>query len=208
MRQDLTENIDDDERKTTTPTPRATARQDDEPEATAPPNRNTGTNRNPTPTPTGDEDEPEETATGKKTSSTSSRTRRPNLLDPAGGITMKNPVTTEGSIYYKFGQKVTFEWNMTSVQVSPTNLNVEAYCTLNSHYYTVTANMSAQATKVVWDTEKVMSEDIRLVQATYSLWIYDASKPRSAAPTAGYLAAFNQLRFAMYQPNSYVPHKG
>lgn len=157
---------------------------------------------------TSDEDEPKETGKDSKKSTTTSRTRRIGIHDPAGGISLIEPKTTEGALYYKFGQKITFRYNMTSVQRSPTAVNVEAHCTGNNHYYTIAANMSASETQVVWDTKKDVNAAVPLMQDSYQLYIYDASKPRDAIPSPGYLGTFSNLRFVLYEPRKAMSNEG
>lgn len=65
---------------------------------------------------------------------------------------IQTPVTTSGSLYYKIGQPVTFGWNYTSLVVTPTAVNVEAFCSDNSQTYTIAQNLSLSKPSVVWDT--------------------------------------------------------
>lgn len=66
-----------------------------------------------------------------------------------GGITIITPNVYEQFPFYKDTDFITFEWNYTSVIVTPTALNVVAYAANND--YTIAANISAQQTRVVWD---------------------------------------------------------
>jgi hypothetical protein len=70
-----------------------------------------------------------------------------------GGVVMQTPSLIDGYQIYKIGQPVTFKWNYTSLQASPTAINVEAYCTEGATYFTIAGNVSADTTEVVWDTE-------------------------------------------------------
>ena len=89
-----------------------------------------------------------------------------NPVDPPGGVTMLTPAASAASsTYYKIGTTVTFSWSYTSVQVTPTAVNVEAYCAVNKYpqrlsgadwcrfYYPVAENISFDETQVLWDTE-------------------------------------------------------
>jgi hypothetical protein len=121
-----------------------------------------------------------------------------NPIDPAGGIQMQTPGVFDGVQYYKLGQKITFGFNMTSVMVTPTAINVEAYCSGNSKYYTITTSAPPDITKVVWDTAQ--TTDGELMMTSYAFVVYDAEKPKSAVGEAGYLAPFTGAQFAIYSP--------
>lgn len=151
-------------------------------------------------------DEEESTKTTDKNSKTTSTKTRIAVTDPAGGISMIEPKATEPLIY-KFGETITFKWNMTSVKASPTAINVEAYNTANKHYYTIAANLSAQATSAEWDTEKDREGEFPLMEERYTLIIYDAKDGRTATPKAGYLAPWSQLSFGLYKPRGAVSNK-
>ena len=58
---------------------------------------------------------------------------------------------------YKIGDTITFEWNYTGLIVSPSAINVVAYCSQNAHDFTITGNASAAMTKVYWDTHEYMA---------------------------------------------------
>lgn len=153
------------------------------------------------------------TATGPPTTGSGTNaakaTKAINPLDPAGGVQMLTPGVFDGVQYYKNNEKVTFGFNLTSMIVTPTAINVEAFCSANSAYYTLTQNASAQITKVVWDlAEELATNTVApLVMTSYALVVYDASKPRDAAPSAGYLAPFRGAQFAIYSPSPSVAMK-
>lgn len=47
---------------------------------------------------------------------------------------MISPAATDSSsTYFKIGTTVTFSWSYTSVQVTPTAVDVEAYCAINKY---------------------------------------------------------------------------
>jgi len=119
---------------------------------------------------------------------------------------MQTPALTDGYQIYKIGQPVTFKWNYTSIQASPTAINVEAYCTDGATYFTIAGNVSADTTEVVWDTgDYQQTATAKLPGATYTLWIYDASKDRTAVPSPGYLYGYSLLQFGMYSPRAPTP---
>ena len=129
---------------------------------------------------------------------------------PAGGISMITPAATDTSQYYKIGDWLSFAWNYTSLSATPSAINVLASCSLNSETYTLAQNLSVATTNMVyWDTgdyEKTATKS--LVQATYTLIIYDAGSSISATAAAGYLGVANTFTFGMYRPQEYVPRQG
>jgi hypothetical protein len=46
--------------------------------------------------------------------------------------------TAQSSTYYKIGSTVTFSWEYTSVQVTPTAIAVQAYCATNKYLSQIT----------------------------------------------------------------------
>ncbi|KAJ5631550.1 uncharacterized protein N7484_011650 [Penicillium longicatenatum] len=142
------------------------------------------------------------TGTSKNTKTKSSTTTSSVSINPAagaGGISMLTPDSTT-TTYYKIGQNITFVWNYTSVTVSPTAVDVVASCSLNSATYTVTKNMSMEATgTAIWDTgEYEKTATIPLLTASYTLFVYDADKSLSDTASAGYLGSDTGYSFGMY----------
>ncbi|KAL7276918.1 hypothetical protein RUND412_000062 [Rhizina undulata] len=143
-------------------------------------------------------------SSGKSASSSQAQSTSMNAY--AGGVVMETPSLTDGYEIYKIGYPVTFVWNYTSLQVTPTAINVEAYCTDGSTYFTIAANVSGDTTQAIWDTGAYQSTaTIKLPVATYTLYIYDASKARTAIASGGYLSYYNSLTFGMYTPEAAVP---
>lgn len=144
------------------------------------------------------------TGTNPKTTATTSISINPAA--GAGGISMITPAAT-ATTYYKIGQDVTFVWNYTSLSVTPSAVNVVASCSLNSATYTLTQNMSVDPTgTMIWDTGKFQaSATMKLLTATYTLFVYDASKSLEAIAQAGYLSGQIGYSFGMYIPQSYTP---
>jgi len=70
---------------------------------------------------------------------------------------MVTPGVMDGYQIYKIGETLTFAWNYTDVKVTPTAINVVAFCQDNQHDFTITGNVSAQQTKVLWDTGEYQS---------------------------------------------------
>lgn len=143
----------------------------------------------------------------KKSSTTSKFSTSIDPRLPAGGVDLLTPEATT-STYIKLGEQATFVWNYTSLSVTPTAINIEAYCSQNRHYYTIAANQSATETSVVWDTSQYSdnnTDDTPLINSNYQLYIYDADEDMNAVASAGYLASFNRYQFGIYSPQPYVP---
>lgn len=148
------------------------------------------------------------TSTGKSSkTTTSSISIDPRL--PAGGISMLIP-TAGATTYYRIGQYVTFAWNYTSLIVTPTAVNVLATCTMNQATYTLSSNMSVEATgKVVWDTgEYQANATVPLLTATYTLYVVDVDKDIGDVASAGHLGSQIGYPFGMYLPQPYTPLNG
>jgi len=59
-----------------------------------------------------------------------------NPVDAPGGISMLTPpLSQQSSVFFKIGNTVTFSWTYTSVQATPTAVNVEAYCSVNKYLH-------------------------------------------------------------------------
>jgi hypothetical protein len=127
---------------------------------------------------------------------------------PAGGVSMVTPNALAGDQFYKVGNFITFAWNYTSLSVTPSAIDVLASCSANQATYTIAVNVSAQETKVVWDTANTPSGQAPFLTEKYTLLIYDAESSVTAAPRPGYLGVFNQFTFGMYTPQPYVPWDG
>ncbi|KAG4034320.1 hypothetical protein MFRU_003g02900 [Monilinia fructicola] len=144
-----------------------------------------------------------------KDSSGSSGHTTYNATYPAGGISLMTPAAAS-TTYFKIGDYVTFAWNFTSLEATPTALNIMATCKANAQLYTIAMNqtVSANATQAVtWDTGAYQATAVTnpLLTQTYTLIIYDAASSISATPEAGYLSIFNTYSFGMYMPQPYTP---
>lgn len=153
-----------------------------------------------------------ETSTGKSANTATKSDSSSTSVDPrmgAGGVSMITP-TQGASSYYKIGDKVTFVWNYTSLAITPSAINVAASCSMNDATYTISNNMSVHETgKVVWDTDKYQANaTVPLLTATYTLYVYDASKEMGDTASAGHLGSQNQFTFGMYVPKPYTPLNG
>lgn len=143
------------------------------------------------------------------TEATSTTSISINPAAGAGGISMITPAATS-TTYYKIGQDVTFVWNYTSLSVTPSHINVVASCSLNSATYTLTRNMSVEPTgTMIWDTGKYQaSATVPLLTATYTLFVYDASKSLEDVAQPGHLSSLIGYSFGMYIPQPYTPLNG
>ncbi|KAG6856161.1 hypothetical protein H0H87_006968 [Tephrocybe sp. NHM501043] len=146
---------------------------------------------------------PPSTSTGATTT-----TRRIPASDPAGLLTITQPPATLTS-YYKIAPSnfVTFAWNFSYVQVTPTHLTVSAVCD-NGNTYPVGPTdgiIDGTATSVVWDLYSYQQNhpNTPLAQETYTLKIWDDRGP-GAGRAPGYLQANTGLKFALYSPEPYT----
>lgn len=153
----------------------------------------------------GDDDDNEDDKEDGTTTSRRRTTRIPANA-PAGGVDMKSPSVFDGMQYYKInGDPITWSYNFTSLVVTPTAINVEAFCSKTQQYYSIAHNYSSSETTVTWDTDKFQSTATnQLVMETYTLFMYDAAASRTDIPKPGHLGVFNRLQFALYNPTPYV----
>lgn len=122
---------------------------------------------------------------------------------------MITPSVFDGEQYYKIGDFVTFAWNYTSLEATPTAVNILATCKVNNQLYTIAMNQTVtNATQsVVWDTGNYQKTALAdpLLTEKYTLIIYDAQSAITDNARSGYLAVYNQYSFGMYTPQPYVP---
>jgi len=130
-----------------------------------------------------------------------------NPVDAPGGVTMLTPAATlASSTFYKIGATITFSWSYTSVQVTPSQIALQAYCATNKFYYPVATNLPYSDTLVEWDTGAYdANATIPLLTAMYTLYIFDESRAVTAIPQAGILGSYLGFAFGMYQPQPYTP---
>ncbi|KAL1982782.1 hypothetical protein VTN96DRAFT_898 [Rasamsonia emersonii] len=148
------------------------------------------------------------TESGKSKATKTSKTSSSTFVDPRlppGGISMITPATTT-TTYYKIGDYVTFAWNYTSLSVTPSAIDVIAFCSSNSATYTLASNMSVGPTDAVtWDTHQYQATaTVPLLTASYTLIVYEAGTQPSDVASAGHLGASNFI-FGMYVPQPYTP---
>ncbi|KAK2740205.1 hypothetical protein FQN57_006216 [Myotisia sp. PD_48] len=169
-------------------------------------NDSESTNRDESATNT-DEDSTETGRSSRRSSGsrTSSRPKTTSVdpRSPAGGIEMITPGPFDPTTYVKIGSYATFAWNYTNLIVTPTAIDIVAYCPLNSHYYTLAANQTVQETgAVTWDTKLDKTGDAPLLNDWYTLYVHDSSRgPTDPAP-AGHLGNSRPLIFGVYSPKT------
>ena len=113
-----------------------------------------------------------------------------------------DPVT-----YVKMGEYATFVWNYTNLIVSPTAIDVIAYCSRNDHSYTITGNMSMEETgSVVWDTAAHETQNPHLLTEMYTLIVHDSEVDPSERPKPGHLGTNIRPTFGVYEPQDYDPN--
>jgi len=152
---------------------------------------------------------PAPTATGNstKTTSKSRQTTQFNPQDPVGSVVMLTPATTALTQLYKIGDFVTWGWNYTNLQATPTGIDVYASCSSATRTYTLTQNMTFETLgSFTWDTGAYQSTAVAnpLVVQQYTLLIFDVDGGPTAAAAAGYLGTFDTFQFGMYTPQPYT----
>ncbi|KAJ4390208.1 hypothetical protein N0V85_007455 [Neurospora sp. IMI 360204] len=146
------------------------------------------------------------TKTGTKATTTKHKTFNPQ--DQPGSVVMVTPGPFAGSQLYKIGDYITWGWNYTNVQGTPTAIDVLVSCRDASATWTLTQNMTyATPGSFTWDTQAYQTQNVEnpLLVDTYTLIIHDSDSAVTAAPEAGYLAPFSGFQFVMYTPQPYTP---
>ncbi|QDS75548.1 hypothetical protein FKW77_005627 [Venturia effusa] len=148
----------------------------------------------------GNSDSGNSTSTGTAAATTS--------YDSSGGlgsVVMVNPAALATSTYYKVGDYVTWGWNYTNVQATPTAVDLWAFCSAAKATYTLAMNMTYDEKGVyTWDTAAYATQAPQLGTNSYTLSIADAEIGMSGTKGAGYLNPVAMYTFAMYTPQPYV----
>lgn len=150
--------------------------------------------------------DPKATKSGNSTSSPTHETFNPQ--DPAGGVSMLTPAPVLGTQLYRIGQTITWGWNYTSLQATPTAIDVLVSCSTASKTWTLTQNMTYETKgSYTWDTHAYAETAVQnqLLTAEYTLLIYDAESSVKATAEAGYLSTFDGFKFGLYKPQDYQP---
>ncbi|KAI2637490.1 hypothetical protein GGS21DRAFT_482129 [Xylaria nigripes] len=191
--------------------------QDNTPTQTASP-QSTVTDESPSatatdkPTATGSDDgNSKPTGTGKgstKTTNSPPKHTTFNALDPPGGVAMISPATTAAMPLYRIDNvdPIIWKWNYTSLQGTPTAIDVLISCSFASETWTLTQNMTfAPTATFTWDSNKFQQTQIAspLVVQKYTLLIHDSAGSITDTPEPGYLAPFSGLQFGLYTAKPY-----
>ncbi|KAI4749227.1 hypothetical protein E4T50_00594 [Aureobasidium sp. EXF-12298] len=129
-----------------------------------------------------------------------------------GGIAMITPGIFSSTSYYKVGEYITFAWNLTSLSVTPTALDIMASCGANNNIYTLAVNQTVNGSTgaVTWDTNEYQATaTVPLLTETYTLIIMDAALPAvTATAVYGGLPVWSNYRFGMYTTQPYQNSSG
>ena len=178
------------------------------------PASSTGTESSSSNTKTGDAETTDATKTGKSTDSETKGTSKPTHTEfapdsPVGGVQILTPATNaEPTVLFKIKDQVTLGWNYTSLQGTPTAIDVLISCQVASATWTLTQNMTfSTSVSYVWDTKK-QSENVEspLPVEMYTLIIKDSDAAITDPPEAGYLGAYSGFKFGLYTPQPYTPY--
>ncbi len=123
---------------------------------------------------------------------------------------MVTPAPLAPTQLYKIGDTITWGWNYTNLQGTPTAIDILASVASVSRTYTLTQNMTFSTRgSFTWDTkayqtlESVVANPLPVQQ--YTLVIFDADASVTDTPDAGYLGTFEGFTFGMYTPQPYTP---
>ncbi|KAI2612950.1 uncharacterized protein GGS25DRAFT_477897 [Hypoxylon fragiforme] len=131
-----------------------------------------------------------------------------NATDGNGGVAMITPAITDGTSLYRIGNPtpITWVWNYTSLQGTPSAIDVLISCSTATATWTLTQNMTFEPTATfTWDTEKYAESAIAspLLVAQYTLVILDSDSEVSGTTEPGYLAPFVGSPFGLYTARPY-----
>lgn len=121
---------------------------------------------------------------------------------------MITPAFTAGTTLYRIGDPtpITWVWNYTSLQGTPSAIDVLVSCSTASATWTLTQNMTFEPTATfTWDTQKYSESAVAspLLVAQYTLLIHDSDSSADATAEPGYLAPFDGFQFGLYTSRPY-----
>ncbi|KAI1340481.1 hypothetical protein F5Y15DRAFT_378765 [Xylariaceae sp. FL0016] len=148
------------------------------------------------------------TGTGTKSGSKTTKHATFDAQDGAGGVAMISPATTDSTTLYRINNPdpITWVWNYTSLQGTPSAIDVMISCSKATATWTLTQNMTFEPTATfTWDSAKYQESAVQspLLTEEYTLVIIDSDSSVSATAEAGYLDTFNSFEFGMYTPKPY-----
>ncbi|RYP48831.1 hypothetical protein DL768_005339 [Monosporascus sp. mg162] len=151
------------------------------------------------------------TRTGTRSGSDSSEPTRTTFdpIDGAGSVVMVTPGITDGFQLYKIENPtpITWVWNYTSLQGTPTAIDVKVSCSVASATWTLTQNMTFRSPATfTWDTNnfETPGQD-ELLTEQYTLLVHDSDGSPTDQAEPGYLAPFDGFRFGLYHKGEYKP---
>lgn len=128
--------------------------------------------------------------------------------DPAGAVVMVTPAPTyQATQLYKIGDHITWGWNYTNLQGTPTAIDVYVSCSTVSATWTLTQNMTFNTKgSYTWDTGEYQATAVSnpLIVEQYTLVIIDSDSSITATAEAGYLGPYSGFKFGLYTPRPYV----
>lgn len=125
-----------------------------------------------------------------------------------GGVKITEPVTSAvPTVLFKIGDKIELGWNYTSLQITPTAIDVLLSCSVASETWTLTSNMTFETdVSYTWDSSKESKNaETPLLTEMYTLIIKDSDVEVSEVPEAGKLGANQDFKFGLYYPVDYTP---
>ena len=138
--------------------------------------------------------------------------------DAKGGITVTDPPQTADPSFYKIAahESVTFGWQFTSLEETPSKLYVVASCSSNSNTYPIApspAGIDGKATNVTWypygyGKSAQANGQPALVAGKYRLVVYDDRGAGAAIKPGGVFNPNNEVEFSLYYPKAYTPLAG
>ncbi|RYP71693.1 hypothetical protein DL771_004644 [Monosporascus sp. 5C6A] len=152
------------------------------------------------------------TRTGTRSGSDSSEPTRTtfNPIDGAGSVVMVTPAITDGFQLYKIENPtpITWVWNYTQLQGTPTAIDVKVSCSVASATWTLTQNMTFRSPATfTWDTNSFSQTPGQdpLLTEQYTLLVHDSDGSPTDQAEPGYLAPFDGFRFGLYKKVDYTP---
>lgn len=156
-----------------------------------------------------EEEDSTETGTGKsnKTKGKSDEKETFNPVDPAGGVSMTEPATMlMPTPLFKIGDYVTLGWNYTSLQGTPTAIDVLVSLSSAAQTWTLTQNMTFETdVTFLWDTADTANDPEKpLGVQLYTLIIKDSDASMTDRAEPGYLGAYSGFKFGLYTRRPYT----
>ncbi|KAI0535202.1 hypothetical protein GGR58DRAFT_515541 [Xylaria digitata] len=148
------------------------------------------------------------TGTGKSTKTTGTKHTTFNAQDPAGGVAFISPPTTSAAPLYRIDniEPITWVWNYTSLQGTPSAIDVLISCSKATATWTLSQNMTfAPTATFTWDSNKFQQKQVgnQLPVEQYTLLVYDAEGSFTDTAQPGYLAPYSGFTFGLYTAKPY-----